>query len=111
MAQCEAWLHIKDIIGPDLSRWPRGMPNLFWTSELNHKQRFKISCFVWVNGLDPVLFLEWCDLADLLRDDQALRHVKYLFRKFESGDWNKKYWQWNVAMNCDQYLGGEPHYY
>ena len=92
----DLWGLIKDLIGP-LNEWPRYMPTLFFKRGLNQKDRFKLCCFVWVNGLPPNIFFEWGARNHLFRDNEAWSHVRYLFRKFESGEWGHKYWQWKCG--------------
>ena len=90
------------------------MPTYFWKKNgtLKNKERFKVACFTFVNGLPRHLLLEWCHIRGLLRDKAAYDHINYLYDKFENtSDYDTKYWQWNVAMARDQYINGQTHYY
>lgn len=70
---------IQDIIGP-AKEWPFLIRRLFWTRFLRHWQRILICAFVYVNGLDPLLFKEWVTLKGLARDASAFNHFDALFR-------------------------------
>ena len=50
------WDDILDIIGP-VKKWPPKMRNLFFKQGLSHFERLKVCTFVYVNGLNPVMFL------------------------------------------------------
>lgn len=75
----EHWMAIQDIIGP-AKEWPFLIRRLFWTRFLRHWQRILICAFVYVNGLDPLLFMEWVTLKGLARDASAFNHFDALFR-------------------------------
>ena len=80
----EVWMTIQDIIGPAYL-WPINIRRYFRTSNLNHYQRILVCTFVYVNGLNPEIFMEWVQLLNLARDPAAIRHFNALFRLFESG--------------------------
>ena len=110
MAQRELWLLIKDQIGTH-EEWPKSIKPLFWKSNLNHEERFMICVFVYINGLDPALFKEWCEMAGLLRDSEAWRHVNNLFDKFENSTIYDHYSQWHVDFKCFKCINGDTKYY
>lgn len=53
----ECWMTIQDVIGP-ASQWPFLIRRLFWSTHLTHWERILISTFVFVNGLNPVIFFK-----------------------------------------------------
>lgn len=73
------WSNIQDIVGP-AREWPYLIRRLFWTPDLRHFQRILIVTFAFVNGLNPVLCLEWVDVMHLARDRAARNHFHALFR-------------------------------
>jgi hypothetical protein len=54
----------------------------FWTPNLNHFQRILISAFVYVNALNPEIFIEWVHLLGLARDRAASNHFEALLDFF-----------------------------
>ena len=87
------------------------MPALFWKSTLGYRDRLTIATFSYVNGLAEHLLVEWCELQGSLSND-GIEGIKYLYNKFENtNEFDKKYYQWNVAMGRDMYIGGDTHYY
>ena len=53
------WRDIQDIIGI-ASEWPRNIRRLFWGKSLHYWERIQVAAFVWVNGLNPDVFFDWC---------------------------------------------------
>ena len=79
---CETWHLIQDLIG-NAKHWPLKVRKYFWSKNLNNFERLVITAFIFINGLPPNIFFEWCELLKLFHDAQAWRHVKYLLEKFE----------------------------
>jgi len=52
----------------------------FWTKGLNHFNRLVTCAFVYINGLNPELFLQWAHLMSLGTDRSAYNHIRALFR-------------------------------
>ena len=103
----ETWISIQDIIG-DARRWPYNIRRLFWTPFLTHFNRLLISDFVYVNGLNPSVFLEWIDLIGLARDTSAWNHFTSIQRLFEQGRYSRALYAYNVTNNRYEYLNGTP---
>lgn len=103
------WTSIQDIIGP-ANLWPVNIRRYFWTANLNHFQRILVCTFVYVNGLNEVIFLEWASLLKLGRDSAANRHFEALFRLFHAGR-NYTLYAYNVSNNRYEYLNGTIHTY
>ena len=83
---------------------------LFWSKNLKHWHRCLVSAFVYVNGLNPTVFMEWAELMGLYRDRSGMNHFQALFRLFESGK-NYKLYAWNISNRRFEYLDGRPCYY
>ena len=55
------WDDICNIIGPE-DEWPTKIHSLFWMPNCKHVDRFQLTAFVVVNGLNPEVFMEWVDV-------------------------------------------------
>lgn len=104
------WSSIQDIVG-DAKKWPVMIRRLFWTKNLTHFQRILVSAFVFVNGLNPVVFLDWVDLMGLCRDNSGRKEFESLFKAFEEGKYPTGIYAYNVTMNYYQYLDGTKRFY
>ena len=104
------WEDIQDIIGP-AREWPYRIRRLFWTRNLNHFQRILVCSFCWVNGLNPLVLMEWMELMNQLRDGAAVRHVRALFRIFEERHRNYNLYAYNVSQGYYQYIDGRIRHY
>ena len=103
----ELWSEICEIIG-DPSLWPVDIRKLFWTKNIKNFDRLRVCAFVFVNGLNPAIFLEWCDIMGLLRDLSAKEHVRYLLGKFEDQHPTyTKYFAYNVTMRRLEFINGQ----
>lgn len=69
-----------------------------------------MATFVYVNGLNPVVFMEWATLRGMCRDGAARRHFTALFRIFDANPSRYNLWAWNMAMSEYQYLNGRRRY-
>lgn len=67
------WMDIQDIVGP-AKLWPLFIRRLFWTQSLKHLQRILITTFVYINGLNPTIFMKWVETMHLARDSAAQNH-------------------------------------
>ena len=99
------WQDIQDIIGP-ANKWPRSIRRNFWNQNLKHFDRILLAAFVFVNALNPVVFLEWGIMNNLFRfKDSRYTHFENLFRYFREGRIYNLY-AWHVLMHQYQYLDG-----
>lgn len=105
----QLWRDIEDQIGP-AGAWPRNIRRLFWEKNVVHWQRIILATFVYVNGLNPVVFMEWATLRGMCRDAAARRHFVALFRIFDGNPSRYNLWAWNMAMSEYQYLDGRRRY-
>ena len=103
------WTDIQDVIGP-ASRWPKNIRRFFWTKNLKNAIRARVCAFVYINGLNPVKFLEWADLMGLFRDNEAYNHAVYLFQKFRRGHYNYL-WAYCMVSGRFEHIDGSPAYY
>ena len=99
------WTLIQDIIGP-ANLWPHKIRELFWKKNLKHFHRIIVCAFVYVNGLNPELFFEWCELLELGRDRPAKNHFRALFRYFDNGNCSRSLYAFNVTNRRYEYLDG-----
>ena len=49
--------------------------HLFWTRNLYHFKRILVWTFIFVNGLNPIVFNEWMLLMNLCKHQAAINHV------------------------------------
>lgn len=105
-AIARSWAEIQDLIGPARC-WPVRIRKLFWTRYVRNFQRLLLCAFVYINGLNPLIFIEWCQLKGLLRDMSAKRHIAYLFDKFEEGAYPATY-GYNIYNSRYEFLSGRP---
>ena len=99
------WREIQDIVG-EARFWPRNIRILFWSRRLHHWGRIQVAAFVWVNGLNPEVFYEWCFLRTIfIPGSESRRHFINLFNYFEEG---RQYnlWAWNMSTGRYEYLDG-----
>ena len=101
----ELWALMQCLIGV-ASLWPVMIRRLFWTPSINHFERVLIATFVFVNGIEPTLFLEWARLKRLASSDASQHHLEYLLAKFEENPNCYRLYAYNVAMNRYEWLDG-----
>ena len=58
-----------------------------------------------MNGLNPIIFEEWCDLMNLCSDDNSKCEITNWLREFElsPSKWSKVY-AFNVYFHCYEYI-------
>ena len=68
-----------------------------------------VAAFVYVNVLNPIIFLEWAEKHILCRDKSGTDHFKKLFEAVEA----KKYklYAYNVTNNRYEYIDGTVRIY
>ena len=104
------WIDIQDKIGR-ATVWPVNIRRLFWTQNNTHFKRILVSAFVYVNGLNPEIFMEWVELIGLARDRAALNHFRALFNLFERGSYSTSLYAFNITNNRYEYLDGSVRRY
>lgn len=100
----EIWEVIVDIIGPE-NHWPARFVHLFFKDHLINKDRFQMMLFAYVNGLNPLIILDWCDHRRILRDVAARRHMVYVANQLEKELYNR-YYSYNVSCARYEYADG-----
>jgi hypothetical protein len=102
-------MSIQDIIGA-AKLWPAYIRTLFWSRNVKYFSRAVLAAFVYINGLNPEIFIEWVELRKICRDKSAKNHFKALFSDFESGKYVGKHtlYGYNVAMGQYEYIDGCP---
>jgi hypothetical protein len=99
------WADMQDVIGP-LAQWPDSIKADFWKANVKHWSRIMLAAFVFVNGLNPVIFLEWVDKSYMCRDVAARRHLQYLCDSFGKGKYLYTVYAYNVLSKQWQFLDG-----
>lgn len=99
------WRDIQDIIG-QAKLYPKIIRRLFWTKNLSHFERFLLTVFAYVNGLEITILLEWGSLLGLWKHESAQHHVRDLTRRFSDGQYGKQYYAYNVTMGRYEYIDG-----
>jgi len=84
-AQYQLWSDIQEIIAPAIF-WPRRIRQNFWTRDLPHSDRILTAAFIWINGLNPEIYYDCCELKRFFRRGSlSHRHFKQLFGYFHEG--------------------------
>jgi len=109
------WRDIQDIIGP-ASFWPWRVRLYFWTRQLSPWERIRTAAFIWINGLNPEIFYDWCQLkAFFVRGSATHQHYEQLFSDFRHGRRYSMIWSWHVSNGRYEWLDGSvripPHRY
>ena len=105
----DLWAEIQDIIGP-ANFWPHLIRRLFWTRNINHFQRILVCTFVFINALNPEVFIEWAQLMHLCRDRAADNHIRAFFRLLANGR-NYNLYAFHVLRGRYEYLDGRVRRY
>jgi len=109
-AEYQLWTDIQDIVGP-ASFWPQRIRRNFWTRELSHIDRVLTAAFIWVNGLNPEVYYDWCELKQFFRRGSAThRHFQQLFAYFRQGR-RYRLWSWHVLNRRHEWLDGTVRIY
>ena len=106
----ETWMSIQDIIGP-ARLWPIQIRKKNWTPGLKHWQRILTAAFVFIIGLDPIIFMEWAHLLNLSSDSHGYKHFEYLLTSFERNPRRYNLYGFNVRNNRYEYLNGTVRVY
>ena len=104
----EKWVEIQDLIGP-ASKWPFLIRKLFWQQNIKHFERLLVAAFVYVNGLNPLIFLEWARLNSLCTDENGYKQFEDLFKLFD--DRKYKLYAYHVGNNRYEWLDGTVRQY
>ena len=88
------------------------MRNLFFKQGLSHFERLKVCPFVYVNGLNPVMFFEWADFLQLLSNEAAHRECQNWFNEFKNNTTKWKHiYQFNVYYHRYKYIDDRVKYH
>ena len=105
----EKWTEIQEIIGP-ANKWPFLINKLFWLPNIKHFDRLLVASFVYVNRLNPTIFMEWARLVSLCRDETGCKHFEdLLFRLFDERKY--KLYAFHVTNNRYEWLDGTLRHY
>ena len=95
---------IQEIIG-SATLWPRNIRKLFWKKFPTNFDRMLLGSFSWINGLNPVILLEWFDTTGNLRDAAARKNICDFFYYCENNRYYNLY-GWNVNNRRYEKLDG-----
>ena len=102
------WNTIQDVIG-DAKHWPKKIRKLFWTRNLRNFDRFLICLFAYVNGLNPLLLIEWATMKGLCRDNSAISHMKFLLEDLEEKpEKYQQYFAYSIMNDRYERVNGLP---
>ena len=104
------WDDILDIIGP-VKKWPPKMRNLFFKQGLSHFERLKVFTFVYINGLNSVMFFKWANFLQLLSNEAARRECQNWFNEFKNNTKWKHIYQFNFYYHRYEYIDGRVKYH
>ena len=105
------WYDMVDIIGP-VRNWPPKIRNLFFRKNITHSQQFQLCTFIFVNGVNPDMLLDWVDRMELCSSKKSHREFVSLLTTFETSP--KKYahmYAYNVYFHHYEYLDGRIKFY
>jgi len=99
------WTDILDIAGPAMF-WPQRIRRYFWTRHLRHFQRVLTAAFIWVNGLNPEVYYDWCELRNHFRRGSPHHlHFQQLFAYFRQGR-RYRLWVWRILSRWYEWIDG-----
>jgi len=79
------WTDIQDIVGQPIFG-PNELDEICGQENLSHFNRIITAAFVWINGLNPEVFYDWCELKRFFsRGSTVHRHYQQLFTYFREG--------------------------
>ena len=97
---------IADLIG-NPAQWPSKIVSLWWSRNIKHLERMQVAAFAYVNCLDPVIFLEWCDIIGWARDANARIELASWIYSFDTNPekWHSIY-AYNVWWHRYEFING-----
>ena len=104
-AKRKLWREIQDVVGSHKS-WPACVRVRFWYNHLDHFDRIIVTAFCFVNGLNPLVLLEFLFLVNKNRHPGEIYEVMTLFRAFEENPSKYKYYAFNTSYNRYEYIDG-----
>lgn len=100
----DQWMVLQDIMG-DAKLWPTKIRKYFWTLKNLTNWERKLTCvFVFINGLNPEIFLEWVDLID--PNSAGRRYMESLLNKFEAHPSLYELYGFDVSTGHYHWLNG-----
>jgi hypothetical protein len=87
----------RDIVGP-FDAWPRELSDCFFRlingQHISNQNRFKLSSFLLVNGLNPEFLPDIFNLT-YANDNTVKSQLAFVVRQFEAG--NRSYFAYNIS--------------
>ena len=97
------WMDIQDIVGK-ARLWPREVRQLFWQKNPSHFDRLIVAAFVYINGLNLVIFIDW--LQCISEPEPIKSHYRRVLTYMEEGRYGRSLYSWNVSNGHHEYLDG-----
>ena len=95
-----------NVIG-ESKKWPSTIRRLFWTSDLDKTNRFKVAVFAAINGVSNNLMLKWAKLMKLCTNDKIYEQFQWLLQQFHHDSKRFRYvYQFHVKNHQYQFLDG-----
>ena len=64
---------------------------------------------VYINGLNPIIFIEWASLKGLCRDNSAIDHIRFVLHDLENNQLKyNKYYSYSVMNDRYETVNGLP---
>jgi hypothetical protein len=84
---------IKDLVGPDTSKWPRAIyRNFFLILKPSDSQLFALTVFLLANSVSPAVIREYYEVAYIFSDKKKKAYEKVL-TNYRTSNWTA----WSVA--------------
>ena len=75
---------------PHLLKWPLGMLALVLETHLRYQDRTKLTNFMLMNRVPPVLYVKWLLVRGMLKDFSARKQVATIIMQHKSGELQRK---------------------
>jgi len=75
---------------PSIERWPLGMLALVLETHLRYEDRTKLTNFMLINRVPPVLYVKWLLMRKMLKDFSARKQVATIIMQHKSGELQQK---------------------
>ena len=97
---------IHDLVG--FEYLPKYIRQLLESKHLRHRDRLCLTTFLWANGVEPNLILEFYAEQECLRDKAAMNHAVCVLKDCQQNDqFRRTSWTWNAVKRCNVYLDGK----
>ena len=106
----QTWLVIQDILGSH-RKWPANIRMIFWRKQIPHFSRILLASFVFVNGLNVDILIEFLLLVNRNRTSGQIDEIISLLASFTENPKKYTYYAYSVTNNRYEYISGEVRLY